>query len=364
MGASNPDRATRQITEAVQGDDILVKDLENCARGGPYHLVNTTLNLVGGRDLTTEQRSADHFVLSKLFCGSSRTGYRKTSAYMNGKLTLGTAVAASGAAASPNMGSKTPSAALSMLMAFLNVRLAFWAPTPSMNRWKEAQPRLWPFYLLRECLSQTNDLSPYCCLSDGGHFDNTGIYALAARGCRHIVVADCGADPTPCFEDIGTAIRRCRIDFGAEIELKIDRFPASGRAAQGHFAVGRITYTREHANALGWPPTADLVGDVIWIKPALTATAEPVDIRQYALQNKVFPQQTTGDQWYDEAQFESYRRLGEHTARQLFAEVTIPDEFTANAARGVFDQLRKNDPAAHGTFYFPVPVHGGEVQHA
>jgi hypothetical protein len=195
MGASNPDRATRQITEAVHGDDILVKDLENCARGGPYHLVNTTLNLVGGRDLTTEQRSADHFVFSKLFCGSSRTGYRKTSAYMNGKLTLGTAVAASGAAASPNMGSKTPSAALSMLMAFLNVRLAFWAPTPSMNRWKEAQPRLWPFYLLRECLSQTNDLSPYCCLSDGGHFDNTGIYALAARGCRHIVVADCGARP-------------------------------------------------------------------------------------------------------------------------------------------------------------------------
>jgi hypothetical protein len=37
---------------------------------------------------------------------------------------------------------------------------------------------------------------------------------------------------------------------------------------------------------------------------------DSVDVTQYGLENCEFPQQTTGDQWYSEAQFESYRRLG------------------------------------------------------
>ena len=74
-------------------------------------------------------------------------------------------------------------------------------------------------------------LGAYCYLTDGGHFDNTGLYALVERGCRYIVVCDCGADPRLGFEDIGVAIRRCRIDFGVEIDLAIDDFRAKGRAA-------------------------------------------------------------------------------------------------------------------------------------
>src|SRR5205085_9632365 len=118
------------------------------------------------------------FVLAQEYCGSTRTNYRPTSQYMDGQLTLGTAIAASGAAVSPNMGSKKPTAALAMLMTFLNVRLGFWAPTPKNGHWKMSQPKLWPFYLMREFLSQTTDLSSYCYLTDGGHFDNTGLYSL------------------------------------------------------------------------------------------------------------------------------------------------------------------------------------------
>ena len=350
MGASNIHRHAEQITDAAPGDDLAVRSLANCRRGAPYHLINTTLNLVGGRDLTTAQRSSDSFVLGRDFCGSSRTGYRPTHEYMDGQLSLGTAVAASGAAASANMGSKTPSAALAMLLAFLNVRLAFWAPTPSQGRWREAQPRLWPFHLIRESLSQTNDLSAYCCLSDGGHFDNTGVYSLVARGCRYIVVADCGADPTPCFEDIGTVIRRCRIDFGAEIDLKIDNFlRADGKPSRSHHVVGTITYTPRHAHALKWkgfprgdenPNSDELKGVIVWIKPALTAASESVDIRQYALQNTVFPQQTTADQWFDEAQFESYRQLGENSSTRLFPDGAAPTEFGAEEVKKFFDSLR------------------------
>src|SRR5690606_30568884 len=126
LGASNTDRSTETITESARGDDLPLSSASNCQVGAPYHLVNTTLNLVGGRDLATAQRSADTFLLSPRYCGSPRTGFRPTSEYMGDSLTLGTAVAISGAAASPNMGSQTPTAALSMLLALLNVRLAFW----------------------------------------------------------------------------------------------------------------------------------------------------------------------------------------------------------------------------------------------
>lgn len=330
LGASNEKRRQqrKEITDAVADDDVLLKDLKNCRRGAPYHLINTTLNLVAGRDLATAQRSAASFVLSQRACGSMRTGYRTTAEYMGGSLSLGTAVAASGAAVSPSMGSKKPTAALAMLMTLLNVRLGYWAPTPNKKAWAERQARLWPFYLLREFLSQTNDLATYCYLTDGGHFDNTGLYSLVERGCRFIVVADCGADPTPCFEDLGTSIRRCRIDFGTQIELDLEPLiRTKEKKATQNFVVGTITYSRGHAEKLGWEIKEEanggnqLTGTIIVFKPAMMGN-EPPDVRQYAIENSDFPQQTTANQWFDEAQFESYRQLGQFCAQNVLEGIS------------------------------------------
>lgn len=335
LGASNVRRwrhGNKEITETVAGDDLLLQSLHNCDRGGPYHLINTTLNLVGGRDLATAQRSASSFTLSQKHCGSTRTHYRPTDEYMSGQLSLGTAVAASGAAVSPNMGSKKPTAALAMLMTLLNVRLGYWAPTPNRETWQSSQPRLWPFYLLREFLSQTNDVANYCYLTDGGHFDNTGLYPLIERGCRYIVLVDCGADPKPaCFQDLGEAIRRCRIDFGAEIDLPLDFLLEE--EANHCYVFGSIRFSKEHLKALGkWPSTADdyddtggaLDGTIIYVKPAVVPSVT-ADVRQYSLENEFFPQQTTANQWFDEAQFESYRRLGQFCANKVFNTDAVRD---------------------------------------
>jgi hypothetical protein len=54
-------------------------------------------------------------------------------------------------------------------------------------------------------------------LSDGGHFENTGVHALLAEKTEFIVVADCGADPDYRFGDLENLVRKARIDFGAEI---------------------------------------------------------------------------------------------------------------------------------------------------
>jgi hypothetical protein len=333
LGASNPRRLKehKEIADAVAGDDVPLSALKNCQRGAPYHLINTTLNLVAGRDLSTAQRSASSFILSKNYCGSLRTNYRPTDSYMNGRLSLGTAVAASGAAVSPSMGSKKPTAAMAMLLTLLNVRLGYWSPTPSREHWKMSQPRLWPFYLLREFLSQTNDLSSYCYLTDGGHFDNTGLYSLVERGCRYIVLVDCGADPQPsCFQDLGDAIRRCRIDFGAEVDLKLDHLIENKcQSATQYFAVGEIKYSRKHAEALHWKiegrendkeEEAALTGIIIYFKPTILGK-ETADVRQYAIENKYFPQQSTANQWFGEAQFESYRRLGQSYAKEAFEKL-------------------------------------------
>jgi hypothetical protein len=299
----------------VPGDDVALVNLKNTSHGAPYHLINTTLNLVGARDLATVQRFSDYFVMAKRYCGSLRTGYRPTDEYACGTMSLGTAVSVSGAAASPNMGAQTPSAALAMLLTLFNVRLGFWAPTPNRTYWRAGSARLWPFYTIQELLSQTTDLLPFCYLTDGGHFDNTGVYSLIQRGCRYILMADCGADPDPSFADLGDLVRKVRIDFGTEIEIDVSDFL---KPAKKHYAVGTIRYSDVHADMLGLTKE-ERSGVLIVVKPNRTPGAS-VDVLQYGFANDDFPQQTTADQWYDEQQFESYRRLGVISGESLFAD--------------------------------------------
>lgn len=326
LGASNPERPAA-ITQEAARDDVPLTQMVGHMRGGPYHLVNTTLNLAGARDLAAGQRSAANFVFSHYFCGSGRTAYRWTRQYMGGGLTLGTAVGISGAAASPSMGRYTPSLPLVMLMALLNVRLGSWMPNPRQRRWRERQAHLWPFYLAHEFLARSTDTESYCYLTDGGHFDNTGLYALVERGCRYIVVLDVGADPDLACEDIGQAVRMCRIDFGAEINLDVGQFRRLGREglAARHVVAGDVVYHPEHWQSLGRhvDAAAARTGRIIWIKPMVTP-ADPADVRQYHRQNRDFPQQTTLDQWYDEAQFESYRKLGFDSVMSALANAPAP----------------------------------------
>jgi hypothetical protein len=44
---------------------------------------------------------------------------------------------------------------------------------------------------------------------------------------------------------------------------------------------------------------------------------EPVDIREYADAHASFPHESTGDQFFDEDQFEAYRHLGFDIAAEV-----------------------------------------------
>ena len=106
------------------------------------HVVNVALNLVkaSGSRNEWQDRKAAPFTISPLFSGSALTGYVSSKHYVgpvggNG-VSLGQAMAVSGAAASSNMGYHS-SQPLALVMTLFNVRLGVWMPNPS---WRQASP--------------------------------------------------------------------------------------------------------------------------------------------------------------------------------------------------------------------------------
>ncbi|HKQ50387.1 MAG TPA: hypothetical protein VJZ71_20100 [Phycisphaerae bacterium] len=286
------------------------------------------------------------------------------------KLELGNWVAISGAAVSTGLGAST-SVGLSLLLGLLNIRLGYWwdshvVPGQRKGRTKpgfaalmgEVFSTVLPVQscLLDEFMGRFHGPARrHWYLSDGGHFENTAAYELIRRRVPFIIVSDAGRDTGYEFADIANLVRKARIDFGAEIEfLRHRNFegPASFKSAddlkyledvvhpdllniigapEDFFPIeglvkGRVndadagvTYFPKHAllarvtysdpEQLGW---------ILIIKPGLSGD-EPADLLQYQKTQPNFPQESTMDQYFDEAQWESYRKLGEHIGLLLFA---------------------------------------------
>jgi len=55
-------------------------------------------------------------------------------------------------------------------------------------------------------------------------------------------------------------------------------------------------------------------GKLIYVKSTLTAD-DPDDLHEYKRQHESFPHESTVDQFFDKAQFESYRMLGYRAGR-------------------------------------------------
>jgi hypothetical protein len=59
--------------------------------------------------------------------------------------------------------------------------------------------------------------------------------------------------------------------------------------------------------------------------------SESADVLGYHKEHPDFPQQTTADQFFDEAQWESYRRLGDQMATSVFSRFVPAKEEPAPA---------------------------------
>ena len=315
---------------------------------GPYAIVNCALNLNTGSELAKMERRGASFIFTPRYCGFdpphsredlvvtartadlSREGYRATPGYMepNGP-GIGTAIAISGAAANPNAGYHT-SAPLAFLMTILNVRLGWWLGNPRRDKASaRSGPKNALLSLLSELFAQSNGRSHYVNVSDGGHFDNLGLYELVRRRCRYIVVCDSEADPDLAFEGLGGAIRKCRADFGVEITLNPEPIRRVNGRSQAHCVIGTIQYPEPEAgypaDSCGGRDTpasayARATGWLLYLKSSLTSD-EPEDVRQYKAGHPSFPHESTANQFFTESQFESYRQLGLHVVRTTFENV-------------------------------------------
>jgi hypothetical protein len=295
----------------------------------PFPVINIALNAVSTSHLAWQERKAAPFTVSPLHSGSAFAGYRESKRYGGADgISLGTAMAISGAAASPNMGYQS-SPALTFLMTLFNVRLGWWLGNPGPageSTYHDEGPTFALLPMVEEALGLTTDARRYVYLSDGGHFENLGLYEMVRRRCRLIVVSDAGCDPAFRLADLANALRKIAIDLRIDIRLsgleKLRPRPADGSdvpAGSECHAVGEIDYIGADG--------ADRNGLILYIKAGYRGT-ESAGVQGYAKANRDFPHQSTVNQWFTESQFESYRALGFEITDDILSRALPNDQRT------------------------------------
>lgn len=337
LGASNQDREPEPTTNFDLQDDIRLSDVIKSKDKdvGPrplFPIIGTTLNLLAVKQLDWLQRKAASFFFTPGYCGylpppshpwSEPVGDTNSKAAgtrgpghnddsnpprsVASRVTLGDAIAISGAAVSPNMGYHSSPAATFLLTIF-DARLGWWLPNPRLRRKSDFSTVFWGSWLIKEMLGLTDETGKFIYLSDGGHFENLGIYELVRRGCHFILAVDASGDPHRDFQDLGNAVQKCRTDFGVDIKIDVSglRRNDDGISLRS-CALGRIEYPVSGTDE-------KKIGLLLYIKPTLTGK-EPADVAYYARSHPSFPHESTYNQFFDEAQFESYRRLGIHVVQ-------------------------------------------------
>jgi hypothetical protein len=320
LGATRDNRKAQAFTGFDDADDLVLSDLVyNRSYTGPFPIVNCALNLGGSSDLELHTRHSASFTLTPLHAGSSRplVGYaplvvngRPHYCGAEGTPKLGQAISVSGAAASPNMGYHT-SPVVAFLLTVFNVRLGWWFPNPAKQHTvQKGSPTFSLGPLVQELFGAAGERAGFLNLSDGGHFDNLGIYELVRRQCRVIIASDAECDPDLTFGSLGNVIRICEADFSAKIDIdvaSIRKHPDMG-VSTSHCAVGKIHYNN------------GTTGYLIYMKASLTADAETA-VLEYKACHPDFPHETTADQFFSDDQFESYRVLGRSVAARTFRDI-------------------------------------------
>ena len=280
--------------------------------GAPLPLINTTLNTTSSRHERLRSRQGANFFFSPVYSGSQPTGYRRIDRYAGGSLALSTAFTISGAAVDPDM-YVTSARAVSFLMALFNARLGFWARNPNCGSRRDRPLPWWWIFIGREMLGVgLDEKHRHVHLSDGGGFENLAMYELIRRRVRYLIVCDAGADPQSSLSDLGRAIERVRVDFGAEIDLAADRMyrQRADVLAQRPYVLGQVRYADGSR------------GEILYIRPVLCADLS-ADIYSYWRAHPSFPDEPTSEQFFAEPQFEAYRALGRQIVMRILGD-TLP----------------------------------------
>ncbi len=318
----DPEAVTqRKWRRAKAADVTFMQDVCTEEDNGPYHLVNTNVVLTSSDYASFRGRGGDNFVFSAKYTGSEATGWYSAKTACGGAMSLATAMAISGAAVNPNAacGGRGPTRnrLASFVLALFNIRLGYWVRNPNASQFvKSVSKVVWPNLIypgLRQGLLGTglHTRAGYIELTDGGHFDNTGIYELVRRKVPCIICSLASADPGYGFDDLADVIERVRADFGVYIafdSMMADAVPGNGDPPPDGIATSlKFAKTSHVVGKIHYPDKT--TGTLIVLKSSMTNRL-PVDVVRYAALNAAFPNESTADQFFDERQFEAYREAG------------------------------------------------------
>jgi len=354
--------ATVSVGDPQSDDDIALVDYTPQRHGGPVHLINVCVNQTRdprGGLYNQDRRGLALTVASGGQMQVSRGGWQKLNE--GTPLSLSTWTAISGAAIAPGLGSLTRGG-ISALATFAGLRLGYWwnRETREKNAVTTSSRVAKSVGLIRETFGIFRGTDrPDWFLTDGGHFENTGAYALLAERAEVIVLADCGADPEYAFGDVENLVRKARIDLQAEILFQRPTVRPKPKPPASPAADSKYRLVPPYVVEPDWPDVLDAFGSLsdltsptstaclalariiyggagggsgilILVKPNVSSGL-PVDLVNFKAQNPKFPQQTTADQFFSEAQWESYSQLGYFLGGKLnhgFVTALIDDQGT------------------------------------
>jgi Patatin-like phospholipase len=304
--------------------DLAVRDDTEKRYDGPILILNATLNITRSEDLSLQERQAVNFVFTPEFCGYEAQGetthehatyhaYQRTEDYRYDRssgIRLAHAMSISGSALSTSMG-RNSSSRLRLLHAIFNVRLGWWFCNPGyIDAWTRTLPRARLHLLWKEIRGTTDNHGPFIHLSDGGHFENLGVYELVHRRCSVIVACDASASAAESLSSLADAVTKVRTDLGVDIKIDPNDLVGGKPGNVPAFAVGEIRYDDDPEHN----------GVFIYIRSVRVDDA-PIDLISFGKVHPSFPHDSTVNQWFRESQFESYRQLGYTIGRKVAIEL-------------------------------------------
>jgi hypothetical protein len=260
-------------------------------------------------------------------------------------------MAISGAAFASAMGSQTRF--YEVFLAIANARLGAWMPNPAFVAFKCGNLKDWTIpglpsrrrlsYFAREIFGIHPSTGRMLLCTDGGHYENLGLMELLRRRCKVIYCIDASGASQPLADALSGAIALAREELGVEITLTEKAFdlvtggwdqlkPATSftalnsRLSKSQVAIAEITYP-EVARRPGRDGAArhyeKAHGQLVFAQAVLTSDT-PYQLLDFPQANPGFPNDSTGDQFFNAAQFDSYQALGYfigQTAMRRLAEV-------------------------------------------
>ncbi|MEM5440403.1 patatin-like phospholipase family protein [Paraburkholderia diazotrophica] len=276
----------------------------------PLHIINCCQHSSQSDDPDVRERGGCNFHITRLHCGSDETYIYPTRSWRMldntvRHLDVWRLAATSGAAIDGHGVRQSP--LLNALLSFGNIGLGQWVINPSTKfHLRKGVPSL--LLNLFAALGAWAGKGTWIRLSDGGHFENLGVYELVRRRCASIIVVDAGHDPEYKFVDLARAATLCFTDLRAEIAIP-GLMPGKTHSHDQCVYRGTVSYPD------------GTTGELIYIKLAVGAS-HPLRLRLRSSFDQKFPHEPTRNQQVTREFVNAYFYAGLHAAREAMPSDT------------------------------------------